>query len=241
MRHRHLVAALSCIAFFPTAAGCDSLVQDDGAAQIAPKTDIKRQAMARVVENVDYLLPVRDAQVIIEGISANGTILDAEPVTVQTDAEGYFTVPPMPDDVAKVTANVFVAGELVGIQELELERGEPIAKAIIIVALTTWVICVATMWASAKKAAGSNDKLGHCIATCRTARWCGGAIVAGVMKEVFDELCSKFPADHWIRKLVAGASGCSGWDNADLIADARGVQCSPKLWKSCEKCCSAYY
>lgn len=249
MSLKHLVATFALAAFLPVAAGCDDITVADGGVAVAKKLDAAdgtHSAVARVVfDNEDVLLPAAGAQVVIEPMDdttdENGERRELKPIELNTDDDGYFVVPALPDGIERVMASVFVNGEFVGTQEIEVDRGQPVAKAVVVIAVTAWVVCVATMWASAKKL-GDNDKDGHCIASCRTTRWCGGpgtTMTVGVLKETFDSLCAHGP--DWLKKLLKPISACGGWDNADMLANVRGIGCAAKVWRSCERCCDDWY
>jgi hypothetical protein len=244
MSFRQFAASIAVAVFLPVATGCDGLPVDDTRPESssAVEADGQHSAVGRVVfEHETLLVPAAGAQVIIEAISPEGDARELAPFELATDADGYFVVPALPEGIERVTANVFVDGEFAGTQEIEVEVGQPIAKAVVVIAVTAWMVCVATMWASAKKQ-GSNDKDGHCIASCRTTRWCGGpgtTMTVGVLKETFDTLCQYGP--QWLKDLLRPMSACGGWDNGDMLANTRGIACAAKLWRNCNSCCDDWY
>ncbi len=192
--------------------------------------------LGRVLLDSDELVPVSQAQVIVE---LTGTS-EHDPIELGSDDEGYFELSSVPTDVTELTAYVFIDGELAGSEVVAVEDGQPVKKIIGVIVVTAWVVCIATTWASARKISGS-DKLRHCVASCRATRWCGGpasAWTAGILKETFDALCSTGP--QWLKNILQPASGCSGWDSADLAANNKGIWCAAR-WKTCENCCNDYY
>lgn len=189
-----------------------------------------------VLEGEDYA-PLSQAQVLVELVA--GDDRELSPIELTTDAEGRFQVPELPEGVVSMTTHIFYGGEHAGSETVPVVDGEPTRKAIVVIAITAGVICIATTWASARKISGS-DKLRHCVASCRTARYCGvgSAFTAGTLKEMFDSLCQYGP--QWLKNLLSPVSGCGGWDSADMAANTRGIACALR-WKTCENCCNDYY
>lgn len=231
--------ALILLAFpFALTTACDGAPVErsapDESGAITPRDTL---ALGRVVFEGDDLVPAAQVQVLLDLTTSDDQAL--EPITVTTDADGHFEVPTLPPGVVSMTAHVFVDGEHAGSDTVPVADGAPVRRAIIAIAVTATVVCIATTWASARKISGS-DKLRHCVASCRTARWCGvgSAFTAAVLKEIFDSLCKYGP--QWLKDLLSPVSGCGGWDNADMAANTRGIWCSGR-WKTCENCCNDYY
>jgi len=200
----------------------------------------------RVTMESDTFLPIPHAQVLLEAAANDegAPFFEIEPITVTTDDAGFFSIPDLPPQIERVSAHVFFDGVYAGTREIALEQGAPVQKSITLLAVTNWITYVGIMWASARKAASKNDKYGHCVASCRTSRWCGGpfsAFTAGLLKETLDFICSLTGENSWLRNLVAGASACQGWDWQDVAANNRGIWCSGRILRSCERCCSSYY
>lgn len=183
--------------------------------------------------------PVDNAQILVEVLDANGDEL--APITLVTDADGRFTLETIPAGAASITTHVFIDGEHATSETVAVVDGQPVKKAIVAVVLTAATLCIATTWASARKISGS-DKLRHCVASCRTARWCGvgSAFTAAILKELLDSLCQYGP--QWLKDLLksTSVSACSGWDSADMAANNRGIWCASR-WRTCESCCNDYY
>ncbi len=239
-----LVAAIA--ALFSFAACDDSLVvpphqphegarTQEAGAKVTPR---EPALLGRVILDEDDLVPVPQAQVVVEFETAEGEELES--VVFDSDEEGYFELSEVPSEAKALSVYVFQEGELAGHETVPVVDGKPVKKLLGIVIVTAWTVCIATTWASARKVEGS-DKMKHCTASCRATRFCGGpggAWTAGVLKEVFDSICSAGP--QWLKNLLSPASGCSGWDSADLAADNQGIACAFR-WRTCEGCCDDYY
>lgn len=97
---------------------------------------------------------------------------------------------------------------------------------------------------------GRNDKFRHCYANCSAVRSCrlvGAGTSAGIsiVKEAFDQVCYWLPNVWPITALkdwldASGISKCTGWDSADLAADAYGQYCAIR-GTDCNTCCSSSY
>ena len=234
------VAAAGLLVATPLAfAHCDHAVE--APPDEAPTVAHEPLMLGRVVlDSADYQ-PVANAQLVLDYVDldlpSDEQALPA--IELTTDADGLFAIDAIPIEQGEVTVNVFLDGEFADSEIVAIEDGQPVKKIIGFV-VTTWVVCVATAWVSGMKVSGS-DKMKHCVASCRSTRWCGGPATgwtAGILKELFDSMCSKGP--QWLKDLLKPVSGCSGWDNADLDADGRGIWCAAK-WKTCESCCNDYY
>jgi hypothetical protein len=203
--------------------------------EVAPR---EPDLLGRVILDSDELVPVSQAQVVVEFEGRNGEELES--LVFDSDDEGYFALERVPANAKALTAYVFIDGELAGDETVPVVDGKPVKKILGVVVVTAWTVCIVTTWASARKVAG-NDKMKHCTASCRATRWCGGAgsaWTAGVLKEIFDSICSAGP--QWLKNLLSPASGCSGWDSADIAADNQGIACAYR-WRTCEGCCDDYY
>ncbi len=94
----------------------------------------------------------------------------------------------------------------------------------------------------------NNDKLKHCVLSCRLARNCSAmpAIAAGYFKEAGDEgklWLKRFVRQEWIKRGRGGL----GFDPADIVANFEGIDCAgnwtkyvPVLswlnWIFCDSC-----
>jgi len=228
------------IASFVLASACDGVVHESPVEPVAhtpARAPIQPKFTGQVVLDSDDFAPVSAAQVIVELTAADGSELES--IELATDADGHFALETVPEGVVSITSHVFVGGEFAGSETVAVINGEPVKKAVVVIALTAVTICIATTWASARKIAGS-DKMKHCVASCRTARWCGvgSAFSAAILKELLDSLCMHGP--QWLKNLLQPVSACGGWDSADMAANNRGISCAGK-WRTCENCCDDYY
>ncbi len=110
-------------------------------------------------------------------------------------------------------------------------------------ALAPWEIpCVVNTWVSAaEQYSNMSDKMKHCIASCETAKQCGGrpASEVAVLKEAFDLACKVFPAA--VKEKLKRVSACGGWDSADMEANADGIRLGKENVESCYfECCTIY-
>ena len=115
-------------------------------------------------------------------------------------------------------------------------RRQPIAAILILKS-----ICAAGAWYWAEtQNIGGSDKRHHCYASCTATQTCGliGNAAVSTVKEMLDHVCSWGP--QWLKDRLRRVSGCSGWSNADLAADARGVRCALDR-NGCNRCCTIAY
>jgi len=203
----------------------------------------------RITIASDELIAAPWAEIVVQPRAAD-EVGDAPPqqgfrhavVEAQADASGYFSVPALAEGVTAADLSVYIDGELAHSETFTLTHGRVAKSIAVAVALGAWGLCVGSSWGSAfvQLKDNPNDKLKHCVASCRTQRYCGGSLVAGTLKEILDTVCKQGP--QWLKDLLAktGVSGCGGWDNADMAANAQGLSCAYK-WKTCMSCCDGYY
>lgn len=211
------------------------------AATAPARADREPAISGHVALDTDEYYPVAGAMIVIEAEDARAPV-GSETITLEltADGAGYFELQELPITDGELVFEVFVDGEHGATHRVKVVAGKPTEKLIGIIVVTAWMACVVTTWASGAKVSGS-DKMKHCVASCRATRWCGGAITgwtAAILKELFDSLCKLGP--QWVKDLLTPVSGCTGWDDADLEADGRGIACATK-WKTCEACCDGYY
>jgi len=244
MRSPHLsFVALTLFATSIFAAGCADLGVEE---EVTPDRTVESVGAPLEAFVVDEhgLHPIPSAVVSLEPLAADGTSA-GDPIELLTNTHDAFTFPAMSLEVARVVVEVHLEGELAAVEAFDFADGHPVAKSAIVI-LTARALCIGMMWASAKGAAGKNDKFGHCVASCRATRWCGGPVgawTAGILKETLDQLCSNLSPDHWLRTLLrtSKVSACGGWDSQDLLANNRGIACAGRFWQSCDRCCSRHY
>lgn len=234
------VSSFVVASLFSMSPGCDGAAIDSSAGA-DPSAEVAQGALepaltGRVVLEGDDYAPVAQAQVLFELLDVDGETVQSLETT--SDADGIFALDRVPEGVTSVEAHVFIGGEHAGTETIPVIKGDQ-PKTFVVVALTASVLCIATTWASARKVSGS-DKMKHCVASCRTTRWCGlgSAFTAAVLKEIFDSLCATGP--QWLKDLLSPVSACGGWDNADMAANGRGIWCAGR-WRTCESCCDDSY
>jgi hypothetical protein len=187
----------------------------------------------------DRLAPVAGAEVVVAFEGADGGILAEE--TVTSAADGTWSVSSVPAGATLIHTHAFVGGDFMATRSQPVVGGAPRDAHQAIIFGLAGPMCWAVTWATARDI--KNDKLKHCIASCRTVRWCGasGATLAGQLKEVLDSAC-RFGPD-WLKAQLhaSGISSCGGWDAADIAANEVGFGCARRLLRSCERCCDDTY
>jgi len=202
----------------------------------------------RVTIDDEELIAAPWADIMVQPL-APGEVADAPPqqgfrhapIEVQSDEGGFFSVATLPEGASAAELSVFVDGELAHTETIEVVNGKVERSIAVAVALGAWGLCVGSTWGSVYlqyRGDPVTDKFKHCVSSCRTQRFCGGSLVAGAIKEIIDTLCQSGP--QWLKNLLNGISSCGGWDNADMLANVKGLECAYK-WKTCASCCDAIY
>ncbi len=188
----------------------------------------------------ERLAPVAGAEVIVAFEGADGAILSEE--TLTSAADGTWRASTIPEGATLMHTHAFVDGDFMATRSQPVIGGLPRDAHQAIIFGLAGPMCWAVTWATARDITG-NDKLKHCIASCRTVRWCGasGATLAAQLKEVLDSAC-RFGPD-WLKAQLSasGISSCGGWDAADMAANEVGFGCARRLLRSCERCCDDTY
>jgi hypothetical protein len=225
--------------FFATAlVACDHVADTAQPAPAAPAA-VTGPLVAGTLYS-DRLAPVAGAEVVVAFEGADGGILAEE--TVTSAADGTWSVSSVPAGATLIHTHAFVGGDFMATRSQPVVGGAPRDAHQAIIFGLAGPLCWATTWATARDVAGG-DKMKHCVASCRTVRWCGasGATLAASLKETLDSYCKNGP--DWLKAALAssGISSCGGWDAADMAANQVGFACAPRLLRSCERCCDATY
>jgi hypothetical protein len=186
-----------------------------------------------------HLALVPDAELVAEFVAADGATVIGEAFAT-SDAQGSFAFESMPADAASVNVHVFAEGRHVATRDVAIAHGQP-NQAHLAVIFASSPLCPAVTWATAK-AGGGSDKMMHCVASCRTVRWCGSGwgTTAANLKERLDEACRTAP--QWVKDLLRPVSGCGGWSAEDMKANQDGFGCAKgPWWRTCERCCDAIW
>jgi hypothetical protein len=186
----------------------------------------------------ERLAVAAQAELVAEFVDAAGSPVGEGFATA--DARGEFEIDGIPEGAASVEVHVFTDGRHVTSRDLAIFNGQPAQRHLAIIFAGN-PLCAAVTWGTAK-AGGGSDKMMHCVASCRTVRWCGagaGATAAN-LKERLDEACRNAP--QWVKNLLSPVSGCGGWDAADMKANQDGFGCAKgPFWRTCERCCDGIY
>ncbi len=239
--------ALLLVTSFGVAPACDHAelpapLPEVSVSEVSPvvETSVASSALRGSIYH-ETLSPAAGAEVVVTFEGADGAIVREDLVT--TNAHGTYEIATLPEGAITMHTYVFVDGALAA------SRTEPIMtrlpgdgpQMVVGIVLGALALCAAATWASSMDIPGSTDKLRHCVASCRTARWCGlgMGLVAAVLKEILDTACQSGP--DWLKKKLHKISQCQGWDAADMAANVAGFGCAPRIWRSCERCCGEKY